>query len=90
MVTSHHRVFVQELIEKVHLFMKKKSKANSYSCFLRDGHDLCLPRYFLPEGSIHSLEVTFVTGIFCFHVVEPLMAILALLPTLCIMEKLEW
>ena len=34
--------------------------------------------------------VTFCYQIFCFHVVKPLMPILALLPMLCICEKPNW
>ena len=34
--------------------------------------------------------VTFCYQIFCFHIVKPLMAILALLPMLCICEKPDW
>ena len=36
---------------------------------------------------LFPLGVTFFTGIFCFHIVKPLMPILALLPTLFNYEK---
>ena len=37
-------------------------------------------------GSIPT-GVTFFTGFFCFHIVNPLLSILALLPFLCISKK---